>query len=92
MLVKQVKQLLMIVYEAQKQRNGLVNCDYAKNRSVGTMLSRGQSRESRRKRAYVSKPVIINYNFFQFVKAIGTFFFSHKKIIMIKNNTQLKPL
>ena len=51
MLVKQVKQLLMIVYEAQKQRNGLVNCDYAKNRSVGTMLSRGQSRESRRKRA-----------------------------------------
>ena len=53
MLVKQVKQLLMIVHEAQKQRNGLVNCDYAKNRSVGTMLSRGQSRESRRKRAYV---------------------------------------
>ena len=73
----------MIVYEAQKQRNGLVNCDYAKNRSVGTMLSRGQSRESRRKRAYVSKLVIINYTFCQFVKAIG-FYFSHKKIIMIK--------
>lgn len=81
MLVKQVKQLLMIVYEAQKQRNGLVNCDYAKNRSVGTMLSRGQSRE--RKRAYVSKPVIINYKFCQFVKAIGFYFFP-QKIIMIK--------
>lgn len=83
MLVKQVKQLLMIVHEAQKQRNGLVNCDYAKNRSVGTMLSRGQSRESRRKRAYVSKPVIINYKFCQFVKAIGFYFFP-QKIIMIK--------
>ena len=73
----------MIVYEAQKQRNGLVDCDYAKNRSVGTMLSRGQSRESRRKRAYVSKPVIINYKFCQFVKAIG-FYFCPQKIIMIK--------
>ena len=92
MLVKQVKQLLMIVYEAQKQRNGLVNCDYAKNRSVGTMLSRSQSRESRRKRAYVSKPVIINYKFCQFVKAIGFYFFSQKIIKMIKKNTQLKPL
>lgn len=79
----------MIVYEAQKQRNGLVNCGYAKNRSVGTMLSRGQSRE--RKRAYVSKPVIINYKFCQFVKAIGFYFFP-QKIIMIKKNTQLKPL
>lgn len=80
----------MIVYEAQKQRNGLVNCDYAKNRSVGTMLSRGQSLE--RKRAYVSKPVIINYKFCQFVKAIGFYFFSQKIIKMIKKNTQLKPL
>ena len=73
----------MILYEAQKQRNGLVNCDYAKNRSVGIMLSQGQSRESRRKRAYVSKPVIINYKFCQFVKAIG-FYFLPQKIIMIK--------
>ena len=55
-----------------------------KNRSVGTMLSRGQSRESRRKRAYVSKPVIINYKFCQFVKAIGFYFFSQKIIKMIK--------
>ena len=80
MLVKQVKQLLMIVYEAQKQRNGLVNCDYAKNRSVGTMLSRSQSRESRRKRAYVSKPVIINYNFFNLSKLLAPFFFPTKKL------------
>ena len=50
------------------------------------MLSRGQSRESRRKRAYVSKPVIINYKFCQFVKAIGFYFFP-KKIIMIKKHT-----
>lgn len=57
-----------------------------KNRSVGTMLSRGQSRESRRKRAYVSKPVIINYKFCQFVKAIGFYFFP-QKIIMIKKYT-----
>ena len=74
----------MIVYEAQKQRNGLVNCDYAKNRSVGTMLSRGQSRESRRKRAYVSKPVIIN---FVNLSKLLTSIFSHKKIIMIKKHT-----
>ena len=77
----------MIVYEAQKQRNGLVNCDYAKNRSVGTMLSRGQSRESRRKRAYVSKPVIINYKFCQFVKAIGFYFFPQKIIKIKKKHT-----
>ena len=48
------------------------------------MLSRGQSRE--RKRAYVSKPVIINYKFCQFVKAIGFYFFP-QKIIMIKKHT-----
>lgn len=76
----------MIVYEAQKQRNnemGLSIVIVQKNRSFGTMLSRGQSRESRRKRAYVSKPVIINYKFCQFVKAIGFYFFP-QKIIMIK--------
>lgn len=53
------------------------------------MLSRGQSRE--RKRAYVSKSIIINYKFCQFVKAIGFYFFPQKNY-NDKKNTQLKPL
>ena len=73
----------MIVYEAQKQRNNEMGLSIVIMQKIGTMLSRGQSRESRRKRAYVSKPVIINYKFCQFVKAIGFYFFP-QKIIMIK--------